>query len=50
MSNSSIFAIGVFVTLLLGGGLAFTIYEMRRIYRESVDVDHVGRSKAAAKD
>ena len=36
MSNTSIFVIGLFVTLLLTGGLAFTIYEMRRIYNDSV--------------
>jgi CHASE3 domain sensor protein len=47
MSNSGIFAIGVFVTLLLGGGLCFTIYEMRRIYRESIDTAE--RSKTAVK-
>ena len=47
MSNSSIFTIGVVITLLLGGGLAFTIYEMRRIYEESIETTQ--RVKAAAK-
>jgi hypothetical protein len=36
VSNTGIFAIGLFVTLLLGGGLGFTIYEMRRIYNDSI--------------
>lgn len=48
MSNSGIFAIGLVVTLLLGGGLGFTIYEMRRIYQESVE--NIERSKAAGKE
>lgn len=48
MSDTSIFAIGVFVTLLLGGGLGFTIYEMRRIYQETVDKE--ARQKIAKDD
>ena len=48
MSNASIFAIGVFVTLLLGGGLAFTIYDMRRSYEKGLDTV-TERAKSATK-
>jgi hypothetical protein len=30
MSDTSIFWIGLFTTFILGGGLAFTVYDMRR--------------------
>ena len=32
-----IFAVGVFVTLVLGGGLIFTVVEMRRISGAAVE-------------
>ena len=31
MSDTAIFAIGLFTFLLLAGGLAFTVYEIRRL-------------------
>ena len=30
MSDTSIFWIGLFTTFILGGGLTFTVYDMRR--------------------
>ncbi len=35
MSNVTIFAVGVFVILLLGGGLLYTIIEMRGMYSQA---------------
>ena len=32
MSDTAIFAVGISTFLLLGGGLAVTVYEMRRLY------------------
>ena len=37
MSDLAIFAWGVFVSLLLGGGVIFTIIEMNRMSESSVD-------------
>jgi hypothetical protein len=33
MSDVAIFAVGVFVILLVGGGLLYTIIEMRGLYK-----------------
>lgn len=35
MSNVAIFAVGLFVTLLVGGGLLYTIIEMRGLYGQA---------------
>ena len=35
MSDAAIFVIGLLTSLLLGGGLVFTIFEVRRIERET---------------
>jgi len=35
MSDTTVFAFGVFVFLLLFGGLIFTVIEMKRIGREA---------------
>ena len=35
MSNVTIFAVGLFVTLLVGGGLLYTILEMRGLYSQA---------------
>ena len=37
MSNVAIFAVGFFVTLLVGGGLLYTIIEMRGMYSQTDD-------------
>ncbi len=34
MPNTTIFIVGVLVTLLLGGGLLYTIIEMRSMYSQ----------------
>ena len=34
MADTTILAVGVFTFLLLSGGLAFTIYEVPRLYRK----------------
>lgn len=35
MSNITIFAVGLFVTLLLGSGLLYTIIELRGMYSKA---------------
>ncbi len=35
MSNATIFAVGLFVTLLVGSGLLYTILEMRGLYSQT---------------
>lgn len=35
MSNVTIFAVGLFVILLVGGGLLYTIIEMRGLYSQA---------------
>ena len=37
MSDTAIFIIGLFVSLLLAGGLRFTITEFRRLDKEAAD-------------
>lgn len=34
MANGTIFVVGILVTLLLGGGLLYTIIEMRGMYSQ----------------
>ncbi len=49
MPNWIIFAVGLFVTMLLGGGLVFTVVEFRDIDRHPEDHEPKsfrGRSKA----
>ncbi len=35
MSNVTIFAVGLFATLLLGSGLIYTIIELRGLYSQA---------------
>jgi len=35
VADTTIFAVGVFTFLLLAGGLAFTVYQVPRLYRKT---------------
>lgn len=47
MSNWVIFAVGLFTTLLLGGGLIFTILEFQHLGKSLESKERVKRSAGA---
>lgn len=42
MSDTAIFLVGLFTSLLLFGGLAFTVYDVRKLGREADAASGIG--------
>ncbi len=49
MSDTFIFAVGLLTSLLCGGGLAITFFEIRRIERETATHNKLNQSPPSAR-